>query len=225
VSAGVVEVIRTELRAQADPERARGMQAYMKSSMPYLGVPVPNVRRTTRAAAARYPPADLDDLRESATALWRAAVFREERYAATELTCLRMATGRLELLDLWREMIVTGAWWDHVDAVAHRIGALLVAHHDHLAPLLTDWSRDPDRWLRRASIICQLSLKSRTDVPLLREVILVNAADPEFFVRKAIGWALRDYARTDPEWVRSFVADHAAVLSPLSRREAMKHLT
>jgi 3-methyladenine DNA glycosylase AlkD len=225
VFAEVAEEIRGELRAQADPERARGMQAYMKSSMPYLGVPVPNVRKLTRAAAVRYPPRDLDDLRRTAEALWRSASYREERYAATELTGLRMATGRLELLDLWQEMIVTGAWWDHVDAVAHRIGELLVAHPDHLAPVLREWSLDADRWLRRASIICQLSLKSRTDVPLLREVILVNAADPEFFVRKAIGWALRDYARTDPDWVRSFVAEHVGVLSPLSRREAMKHLS
>src|SRR5690349_7405518 len=112
------------------------MQAYMKSSMPFLGVPMPVGRRLTRAAAARFPPSDLDDLRRSAGLLWRGAEFREERYAATELTCLRMATGRLELLDLWREMIVTGAWWDHVDAVAHRIGALLVAHHEHMTPLL-----------------------------------------------------------------------------------------
>jgi 3-methyladenine DNA glycosylase AlkD len=225
VTAELIEAIRGELRARADPVRAPGMQAYMKSSMPYLGVPVPNVRRLTRAAAVRFPPRDLNDLRRSAQAIWRTADYREERYAATELTGLRMATGRLELLDLWREMIVTGAWWDHVDAVAHRIGDLLVAHPDHLTPLLRDWSRDPDRWLRRSSIICQLSLKSRTDVPLLQEVILVNAADPEFFVRKAIGWALRDYARTDPDWVRSFVGDHATVLSPLSRREALKHLT
>jgi 3-methyladenine DNA glycosylase AlkD len=224
VSAALVDVIRRELRAQADPERATGMQAYMKSSMPYLGVPVPSVRRLTRAAAVRQPPPDLDDLRQSASTLWRNAEYREERYAATELTGLRMATGRLELLDLWQEMIVTGAWWDHVDGVAHRIGALLLAHREHMTPLLRDWAREPDRWLRRSSIICQLSLKSRTDILLLQEVITVNAADPEFFVRKAIGWALREYARTDPDWVRSFVTDRADVLSPLSRREALKHL-
>ena len=225
VSAELVGVIRGELRAQADPERAPGMQAYMKSSMPYLGVPLPSVRRLTRAAAAAHPPRDLDDLLQSAAKLWRTAEYREERYAATELTGLRLATGRLEMLDLWREMIVTGAWWDHVDGVAHRIGGLLLAHRDHMTPLLGSWARDGDRWLRRSSIICQLSLKSRTDVLLLQEVITVNAADPEFFVRKAIGWALRDYARTDPEWVRSFVTDHVDVLSPLSRREALKHLT
>ena len=224
MSAELVELIRGELRAHADPHRAHGMQAYMKSSMPCLGVPVPTVRRLARAAAVRYPPGDLDDLRQSAAALWRSAEYREERYAATELTGLRMATGRLEFMDLWREMIVTGAWWDHVDAVAHRIGALLLAHRDHMTPLIRDWARDPDRWLRRSSIICQLRLKSRTDVSLLQEVITVNAADPEFFVRKAIGWALRDYARTDPDWVRALVADQVAVLSPLSRREALKHL-
>lgn len=220
----LVDLIREELREHADPDRAPGMRAYMKSTMPCLGVPVPAVRRIARAAATVHPPVDVIDLGDSAGTLWRNSQYREERYAATELTALRLAVGRLELLDLWREMIVTGAWWDHVDGVAHRIGALLLAHRDHMTPLLRTWARDPDRWLRRSSIICQLSLKTRTDVVLLQEVITVNAADPEFFVRKAIGWALRDYARTDPDWVRAFVTEHLELLSPLSRREAMKHL-
>ena len=84
------------------------------------------------------------------------------------------------------------------------------------------WSHDPDRWLRRTSITCQLDAKERTDLSLLSTTILANADDPDFFLRKGIGWALRQYARVDPDWVRTFVADHD--LSPLSRREAMKHL-
>ena len=156
--------------------------------------------------------------------LWRAAHYREERYAATELTGLRMAVGRIEVLPLCREMIVTGAWWDHVDGVSERIGQLLLAHRDELEATIRQWSTDPDRWLRRSSIISQLALKGRTDVDLLADVIIVNLADREFFVRKAIGWALRQYARTDPQWVRDFVTTHLDALSPLSRREAMKHL-
>lgn len=216
--------IRGELRAAADPARAPGMQAYMKSTMPYLGVPVPAVRKITRAAALAQPPADLDALIGSTLALWRTAEYREERYAATELTGLRIAAGRLELLPVCREIIVTGAWWDHVDGVSHRIAAMLVAHRQVLDPQLREWSTDADRWLRRSSIIGQLGLKERTDPVLLADVIVPNLGDPEFFVRKAIGWALREYARTDPDWVRAFVLTHKSTLSPLSRREAMKHL-
>ena len=220
----LVGTIGAELRRAADPTRAPQMQAYMKSSMPYLGVPLPVTRRIARSAAVSYPPADVSDLLASATALWRGAKYREERYAAAELTGLRMAAGRLEMLPLYREMIVTGAWWDHVDGISERIGGLLLAHRPVIEPVIREWSTDPDRWLRRSSIISQLALKQRTDVVLLTDVIEPNLADPEFFIRKAIGWALRQYARIDPDWVRAFVQANGAAMSPLSRREAMKHL-
>jgi 3-methyladenine DNA glycosylase AlkD len=220
----LVGAIGAELRRAADPARAPQMQAYMKSSMPYLGVPLPVTRRIARSAAASNPPADVPDLLASATALWRGAKYREERYAAAELTGLAMAAGRLEMLPLYREMIVTGAWWDHVDGISERIGGLLLAHRPVIEPVIRQWSTDPDSWLRRSSIISQLALKQRTDVVLLTDVIEPNLADREFFIRKAIGWALRQYARVDPDWVRAFVDGHAAAMSPLSRREAMKHL-
>lgn len=90
--------------------------------------------------------------------------------------------------------------------------------------LLLAWSSAPNRWLRRAAIIAQLGLKGLTDVDLLSQVIDANASHRDFFVRKAIGWALRDYARTDPEWVRAFVEDRAGALASLSCREATRHL-
>jgi 3-methyladenine DNA glycosylase AlkD len=223
-NAELTSAIRTALREAADPARAPQMQAYMKSSMPYLGVPVPVVRQIARVSAARCPMTEIDELRATATELWRSATHREERYAATELTGLKPAAGRVELLPLCREMMVTGAWWDHVDAVSHQIGAMLRADAGRLVPVLRSWSVDPDLWLRRSSIICQLGFKDRTDSELLAEFITTNLADQEFFIRKGIGWALRDYARTDPDWVRAFVAEHDAVISPLSRREALKHL-
>lgn len=221
----LIAAIRQQLAAVADPTRAAQMQAYMKSAMPFLGVPVPQVRAVTKAAAAAYPPASVEDLGVAARTLWREATHREHRYAATELTGLRLAAGSLTLLPLYEEMIVTGAWWDHVDAVAHRVGDLLITDPQQVRPVLVGWSHSTDRWLRRASIIAQLGAKTRTDTDLLAGTIDANAADPDFFVRKAIGWALRDYSRTDPDWVHDFVTARRDVLSRLSQREAIKHLT
>jgi len=220
----LVAAVKDGLAARADPVRAPKMQGYMKSAMPYLGVLVPAVRAVTKAAAREHPPTSVPQLGATATVLWRGATHREHRYAATELISLQMADGALALVPLYKEMIVTGAWWDHVDGVAPRLGQLLATHPASLRPLLLAWSRAPDRWLRRASIIAQLGAKERTDLNLLSNVIDANGTDPDFFIRKAIGWALREYARTDPEWVRSFVATRALVLSRLSIREATKHL-
>ena len=177
-----------------------------------------------RAEATSRPPASTDELSATAAALWRDATHREERYAATALmdvpTARRLQT--TALLPLYREMITMGAWWDHVDEVSHRIGGLLLAFPSELAPILRSWAYDPDRWLRRSAVICQIGLKQATDTELLADTIGANLEDRDFFLRKAIGWALREYAKTDPEWVRTFVAAHE--LSPLSRREALKHL-
>ena len=221
MSALVTEV-RAALRAAADPERARGMQAYLRTAEPCLGVRLPQVRRLTREAAADDLPATAADVERAARTLWREAGCREERYAAIALTGLPVARGALDLLPLYEEMITTGAWWDLVDGVAGRIRDLLLAHPAAMRPVLRDWARSADRWLRRSAVIAQLGAKERTDRALLAEVIEVNAGDPDFFVRKAIGWALRDLAKSDPAWVRRFLAEHE--LSPLSRREAAKHL-
>ncbi|MCZ2810246.1 DNA alkylation repair protein [Modestobacter sp. VKM Ac-2979] len=218
MAADLVPEVRAALRAAADPERGRGMQAYLKTAEPCLGVRLPDVRRIVRAAAAAHPP----DVERAAGALWREATVREERHAAIALTGLPVARGALELLPLYEEMITTGAWWDLVDGVQPRVRDLLLAHPAPLRPVLQGWARDPDRWLRRSAVIAQLGAKERTDTALLAEVIEVNVADPEFFVRKAIGWALREHTKTDPDWVRRFLAEHE--LSPLSRREAAKHL-
>jgi 3-methyladenine DNA glycosylase AlkD len=189
-----------------------------------LGVRVPDVRRIVLAAAKVRPPATTDTLADTAAALWRAASYREERYAATALldvpAARRLRTAAL--LPLYYEMITTGRWWDHVDELAHRIGELLVAYPSELRPVVHAWASDQDRWLRRTSVICQVGLRGATDTELLSEAIVANLGDRDFFLRKAIGWALRDYARTEPAWVLAFVATHE--LSPLSRREALKHL-
>lgn len=220
----LVDEIRRTLRDHADPSLAPGQQAYMKSSMPFLGVRVPEVRRLAKAAARSSPPPDLEALERAVHDLWDDATHREERYAATELTALRLATGRLELLPLYEHMAVTGAWWDHVDEIAHRVGTVLAVHPDEVEPVVRRWIASDDLWLRRLAILCQLDRKADTDLTLLTAAIDAASDSPEFFLRKAIGWALRQHSRIDPDWVRDFVAEREHVLSGLSRREALRHV-
>ncbi|WP_426226138.1 DNA alkylation repair protein [Pseudarthrobacter sp. DSP2-3-2b1] len=220
----VLDAVRAELLARADPVRAAGVQAYMKSTLPSLGVRVPEVRRLALAAAASHPFTSAGQLRSTVLDLWRTAAAREERYAAIDLTGLRMVAGDALMLPLYEEIIRTGAWWDFVDGVANRLCGLLESHRPMMTAVLLDWSRDADFWIRRAAITAQLKAKAGTDKDLLRAVIEPNLADPEFFIRKAIGWALREYAKTEPEWVRGFVAELGTQLSPLSRKEALRNL-
>ncbi|HWZ46434.1 MAG TPA: DNA alkylation repair protein [Candidatus Saccharimonadales bacterium] len=122
-------------------------------------------------------------------------------------------------------MIVDGAWWDYVDELAaHRIGTLLRRYPARVGRLMLQWSRSKDLWKRRTAILCQLKFKSETDLPLLYRCIEPALTSEEFFLRKGIGWALRQYAWINPAEVRRYVEKHRSSLSPLSRREAMKNI-
>jgi 3-methyladenine DNA glycosylase AlkD len=218
--AAIVEAARAGLAARADPAAAPGMQAYMKSAMPFLGVAAP--ARTALLRELRPLLADRAAVRAAAEALWDGAQAREERYVATALA--RRLAPEPDRLPVHRHWIVTGAWWDHVDEIASRlVGPALRADPKSVTPVLRTWIRAPDRWLRRTTVICQLGSRDRTDLALLAEAIEANLDDGDFFLRKGIGWALRQHARTNAQWVRTFVAAHPA-LSPLSRKEALKHL-
>ncbi|WP_115788714.1 DNA alkylation repair protein [Arthrobacter silvisoli] len=216
--------IRASLKAAGDPERARSVQAYMKSEMPSLGVPVPEVRRIVKAAAKASPFTSGAELRDTVLRLWREAGAREERYAAIDLTAARLVATDLQMVPVYEEFIRSGAWWDLVDGVSPRIRELLLAHPDGMAELMLRWAADGDMWVRRAAITSQVGAKARTNRTLLAAVILPNLADREFFIRKAIGWALREYSKSDPEWVAGFVAEHKERLSTLSYREAVRRL-
>jgi 3-methyladenine DNA glycosylase AlkD len=217
--------LRTELARVADPRKAPRMQAYMKSAMPYHGVPSPILKAVARALFADLPLPSVDRWGRHVLEVWRGASFREERYAALVLAGDRRARAfqTPDLLPLYEELIVTGAWWDYVDEVAsRRIGPILLAHPAELAPAMRSWSQSGDLWKRRASIISQLRFKGQTDLRLLCDCIGPSIGSREFFLRKAIGWALREYAKTDPEKVRRYVTEHEAALSGLSKREALR---
>ncbi|GEP47748.1 DNA alkylation repair protein [Microbacterium saccharophilum] len=212
--------VRAALRRAADPARAAGQQAYMKSAMPYLGVTMPDVRRIARLAGKdlRSP----DEARGLARALWDEATHREERYAGMILLGGPVLRGDLDSVPLLEHMVRTGRWWDFTDDLAGRVRELHDRHPVETARLVRDWSVDEDLWMRRLAILSQLGRRDRTDLALLSQLLEPNLGDPEFFIRKAIGWALRDVGRTRPDWVREYAATHE--LSPLSRREALKHL-
>jgi 3-methyladenine DNA glycosylase AlkD len=203
------------------------MQAYMKSSMPYHGVPTPIAGKVFQSIFAPLDFADSESWRGAILHLWRNARFREERYAAIALARQRRfaAYQTMEALPMYEEMIVTGAWWDFVDTIAaHGIGGLLRTSKPPMSRTMLRWSRSRNMWKRRTSILCQLTFKQDTDLKLLYACIEPSMDSTEFFLRKAIGWALRQYAWTNPDEVRRYVQKNANRLSPLSRREATKNL-
>jgi len=216
----LVDDIRRALQAAAQPERAPAQQAYMKSSMPFLGIRLPEVRRLARTLGAGE--SDAAALGAAARTLWDEASHREERYAAMALLALPPLRGARESLPLIEHMVRTGQWWDITDELSGRVRDLLVAHPEQIAPVIRAWARDADLWIRRVAILSQLTRRSGFDVQLFTDVIVPNLADSEFFIRKAIGWALRDRARVDPDGVRAFVDERG--VTGLSRREALKRL-
>lgn len=207
------------LRELADPARAAGQQAYMKSDLPFLGVRVPEVRRSIKGVTR---PVSVERVLGIAEELWDEATHREERYAAMMLLAAPPTRADPRIVPLIEHMVRTGRWWDITDELSGRLRELHDADAASTRELVLVWAMSDELWLRRIAILSQLGRRDRTDLALLDAVLEPNLADPEFFIRKAIGWALRDAARTHPAWVRGYVDTHE--LSPLSRREALKHL-
>jgi len=227
----MIDALRAAFAAHADPARAAPMQAYMKSAMPFYGLPAPLRRRLTVVAARAHPAADTAALVRTMRSLWRTARYREERYAAIELPRSGRVHRRqvnLELVPVLTEMITTGAWWDFCDDISGNTLALLLERHPReIKPLLRRWARGNDLWLRRAAMLCQRGLGPEVfDAQLLYDTILPSIGTgkfaDEFFIRKAIGWALRERSYAAPEEVAAFCREYAAQLSPLTLREALK---
>jgi len=231
--AALVSTLRAALVAAAVPAKAPAMQAYMKSALPFYGVSAVPRERALRAALASRPPLpSFAAWRDTALALWRGALAREERYAVFALLAhapYAAHSASLDALPLYEELVVSGAWWDYVDTVAPRhLGGLLATHGAAFAPTLRAWARCEDMWKRRAAIIAQLSAGRDADVQLLYDCLGANLrgsvhADA-FWIQKALGWALRQRARVAPAEVQAWVHAQGDALSPLSRREALKHI-
>ena len=223
----LLALLRAELSHAGDPEKTAAMQAYMKSAMPYWGVQTAAQRATARRLFTAHRMETAEEWRETCLAIWRAAEYREERYAAIDLTGFKYYREwqTLQTLPMYEEMIVTGAWWDFVDPIASgRLGPLLRRYPARMRNKMLQWSRSPNIWKRRSAILCQLSFKGETDLDLLYASFEPSLGSKEFFLQKAIGWALRQYAWTDPREIRRYVRANTNRLSALSKREALKNI-
>jgi 3-methyladenine DNA glycosylase AlkD len=214
--------LAADFAGAADPVDAKAMQRYMKDVAPFFGLKTPQRRALLKAHVDSYglpPIAELPAICHSAFAQPE----REWHYCAVDL--LQRMAKKLgpDHLPLVEELITTKSWWDTVDLLASNVaGVMLLRHPEQIAKWHGKWSASTDLWLNRTAIIFQLKWKEHTLVSLLFSTIQDHAAHPDFFIRKAIGWALRSYAYTDPEVVCRFVAE--VELSALTRREALKNL-
>ncbi|HEX7029447.1 MAG TPA: DNA alkylation repair protein [Gammaproteobacteria bacterium] len=215
--------LQRALADHSDADIAAGQFAYMKGIQPFRGVKTPERRALLRECLAEHPVTDFDAYRSNIHALWTGN-FREERYLALDLA-VRAKAFRSDALPLFEEMLAEADWWDVLDPLAaDLLGGALRDKRNLLARKAGQWRRSDHLWARRAALLVQLKYRQETDTDLLGETVLMLAPETDFFIRKAIGWALREYSKTDSRWVRQFVRSRADVLSPLSRREALKWL-
>ncbi|NMO57110.1 DNA alkylation repair protein [Actinoplanes sp. TBRC 11911] len=223
LASALLKRLDDRLPAAGDPVRAAGMAAYMRDQFAYAGVPAPALRGLEREVFAGLPKPGADDLRAIALACWERAE-REYQYVACDYLRKHVACADAAFLPTLAFLITTKSWWDTVDALATRFTGDLVRRDPALVTAMDEWSGAPNMWLIRTAILHQLHYGEHTDTGRLFGYCLRQAAHRDFFVRKAIGWALRHYARTDPEAVRAFINQNRSRLSPLSVKEATKHL-
>lgn len=219
--------VRAILLPLADPARAQAMQAYMRNRFVFFGIQTP-ARRQALAPLLRVPKS-AGELLAAANELWQCAE-RECQYAAIDLLARQQAQLGLGDVDALLALAQQKSWWDSVDGLAAIVGRIVRrARRDELTTQAAQAAMDralrhENLWVRRVALLHQLGWRDETDRERLFAYALAQAGEPDFFIRKAIGWALRDFARHDPAAVGDFLAGAGSVLSPLSRREAAKHL-
>ena len=223
----LIRFVRSRFKAMADPPKARDMAAYMKTDMPFYGVQKPNRVLVYREATTRFPITARAHYVDAIQGLW-SQPHREEKYLAIQFAMGHPRFITLASLPLYRRLILEGAWWDFVDDISIRlVGRVVLQERAKVRPIMDRWVDSPgtrNMWLRRSAIISHISHGEQTDQRQLFGHCLRRCDEKEFFIRKAIGWSLRHYARTAPKAVCGFLMEHRDELSPLSFREAGKHL-
>jgi len=205
----------------ADPAQAAPMKKYMRDQFEYLGIKSPQLKALFRQTIQEQGLPPVQDLDRVIHELWELPPREYQYFAISVMERLekKLPSPSIKTLEY---MITHKSWWDTVDNISHIVGIHFKRYLDVRERYLATWRSSNDFWLRRTAILFQLDYKNETDFVLLAEIIRENLDSKEFFINKAIGWSLRQYARTDSEAVRKFVK--STPLHPLSRREAMKHL-
>jgi 3-methyladenine DNA glycosylase AlkD len=207
---------------QADLTQAQPMKQYMRNQFEFLGIKAPVQKALFKQFVTEHGLPELSELENIVRELW---IWAEREYQYVALAFLGKFQKRMtpDYLPLLEHLITTKSWWDTVDSIAsHNVGKLLKQYPSSREPVISQWRDHENLWLRRTTLLFQLGYKTETDERLLFALAEENQDSLEFFIQKAIGWALREYSKTAPEAVQSFVSQTA--LASLSKREALKWL-
>jgi 3-methyladenine DNA glycosylase AlkD len=216
--------LHAEYEPLADHDKAVEMAAYMKTDMPFWGIQKPDREPIYRELAKKFAPADHDEYSQVILKLW-SGKRREDKYAALDYAVRCKKFIDKSMIPLYEELVRDGAWWDLVDPLATLlIGVAFLNDQKAVKPIVKEWIEDDDMWIRRTAILSMNKHKEKTDEKLLYDFCLRRAHEKEFFIRKAIGWALREYSYKAPDSVIKFLKTNRSKLSPLSYREGAKQL-
>ena len=220
----VTNYIISQLAENANPNDAVLMQRYLKTSMPFYGVKSPIQNEIVNNVTKAFSITNQDEYNSMITKIWKLSR-REEKYISIKLARKLKQYITLDALQIYEKMIREGQWWDFIDPIATGlIGPLLMKNRIEMNIILDKWITDDNLWIRRSAILSHLKHKENSDDKKLFQYCLKCAHEKEFFIQKAIGWALREYSKTEPDLVSKFIEENKDILSNLSKREGMKHL-
>ena len=212
--------LEQDLISSSDADVAKKMSKYMKGHFRFFGIPSPTRRDLLRnhiQTAAYIPDEKLNEIVKWS---W-AADEREWQYICMELLGRKANKVDEDIIELYEFLIVNKSWWDTIDYIASNlVGVYFQKYPEHIQKLTSKWMSSENMWLQRTCLLFQLKYRKNTDAELLVDFISRLNASKEFFIRKAIGWSLREYSKTNPDFVISFVQQNQ--LSGLSEREALK---
>lgn len=211
------------LQELGDPQNAAEMAAYMKTEMPFFGVKSPDRKAIAKEVFTGVSPKTQAEFEALVVALWERP-HREEKYTALNLSGKWKKWRVPASIPLYERLIREGQWWDFVDEAAGYVGMVLDEYPDEVWPTIDAWIEDEDMWIRRTAMLAQRKRKASTEPDRLFRYALRLADEDEFFIRKAIGWALREYAHVDADAVEAFLEEHRETFSNLTLREASKHI-
>lgn len=217
----MIDRIVSTLRKNTDPEKAPQMAAYMKNKFPFLGIQKPQRQQLTKEFIKEAKKGKTVDW-DTVSMLWNLPE-REFQYLAVDYLIALKDYIKAEDIEKIEKLITTKSWWDTVDAIASIIVGQICRNYPELIEShIMEWAVSSNIWLVRTAILFQLKYKGNTNINLLSKIIMENSEQKEFFITKAIGWVLREYSKTNKEWVREFIGNNA--LQPLSIKEGSKYI-
>lgn len=216
-----IKPITEKFESMANAGNAAAMKAYMKNQFEFFGIKMPERRAVCKAYMKQNELLQLKELTIIIKELWKLAE-REYQYFAIELMAYHKKVWKPLIIDLFEYCITNKSWWDAVDFIANDCAGVYFKMYPEKIFITERWNRSDNMWLQRSSLLFQNRYKQQTDTALLEDYILHFSTSKQFFIKKAIGWCLREYSKTNAQWVLHFAEQHT--LQPLSRKEALRNI-